>query len=39
VAAKVDRVEGGRAPLLAPGEFAALFDKRKACCACCCLSE
>ncbi|MDB5310778.1 MAG: ssuA [Gemmataceae bacterium] len=40
VALKVETVEGGGRPaLLPPGEFAALFDKRKLCCACCCLSE
>lgn len=38
-ALKVDRIEGGRPPLLAPNEFAALFNKQKLCCACCCLSE
>ena len=36
---KVETVaDGGRPAVLAPREFAALFDK-KACCACCCLSD
>jgi NitT/TauT family transport system substrate-binding protein len=37
---KVEKVaEGGRPRLLAPAAFAALFEGRKACCACCCLHE
>ena len=36
----VDRVEGGGRPkLLDPAGFAALFDARKACCGCCCLTQ
>jgi NitT/TauT family transport system substrate-binding protein len=35
---KVERVaNGGRPRLLDPAGFAALFEGRKACCACCCL--
>ncbi len=37
---KVEKVaEGGRPKLLDPAGFAALFEGRKACCNCCCLSE
>ncbi|OWK38299.1 ABC transporter substrate-binding protein [Fimbriiglobus ruber] len=40
LAMKVERIEGGGRPaLLAPREFAALFDMRKLCCGCCCLGE
>jgi NitT/TauT family transport system substrate-binding protein len=39
-AVPVERVDGGRRPvLLSPVAFAALFEGRKKCCACCCLSE
>jgi NitT/TauT family transport system substrate-binding protein len=39
-AVRVDRVEGGGRPaLLPPAGFAALFDRRKACCGCCCLIQ
>jgi NitT/TauT family transport system substrate-binding protein len=35
---KIARVEGGgRPPLLAPAEFAALWKDRGACCSCCCM--
>jgi NitT/TauT family transport system substrate-binding protein len=37
---KVEKVAGGGRPkLLDPVAFAALFEGRKACCNCCCLSE
>jgi NitT/TauT family transport system substrate-binding protein len=37
---KVEKVaQGGRPKLLDPVAFAALFEGRKACCNCCCLSE
>jgi NitT/TauT family transport system substrate-binding protein len=37
---KVEKVaEGGRPKLLDPVAFAALFEGRKSCCNCCCLSE
>jgi NitT/TauT family transport system substrate-binding protein len=40
VAVRVDAVErGGRPALLPPAGFAALFDTRKACCGCCCLTQ
>jgi NitT/TauT family transport system substrate-binding protein len=40
VAVRVDTVEGGGRPaLLTPKSFAALFDNRKLCCACCCLTQ
>jgi NitT/TauT family transport system substrate-binding protein len=37
---KFDQVAGGGRPrLLDPAGFAALFEGRKSCCACCCLNE
>jgi len=37
---KVEKVAGGGPPkLLDPAGFAALFEGRRSCCACCCLSE
>jgi NitT/TauT family transport system substrate-binding protein len=37
---KVEKVAGGGRPkLLDPAAFAALFEGRKECCACCCLNE
>jgi NitT/TauT family transport system substrate-binding protein len=37
---KVEKVAGGGRPkLLDPTEFAALFEHRKSCCNCCCLTE
>jgi NitT/TauT family transport system substrate-binding protein len=36
---RVEKVDRVRPALLNPVAFAALFDGRKACCACCCLSE
>jgi sulfonate transport system substrate-binding protein len=37
---KVEKVaEGGRPRLLDPAAFAALFDGRRTCCACCCIAD
>lgn len=37
---KVEKVAGGGRPhLLSPAAFASLFDSRKPCCNCCCLSD